>query len=80
VRLFIEQHGESRFEPLDRGDDLRAVNNRAGWRKGDGADCESMIPPLMPRWSRERFPIAACSWQTEGAFPKYGQNTGKISS
>jgi putative DNA primase/helicase len=43
VRLFIETHGESRFEPV--GDpEARPVNNRAGWRKGSGAAREWMIP------------------------------------
>jgi putative DNA primase/helicase len=37
VRLFIEQHGESRFEPID-DPDARPVNNRAGWRKGSGPE------------------------------------------
>jgi hypothetical protein len=37
VRLFIEQHGESRFEPLN-DDGGRPVTNRAGWRKGSGAE------------------------------------------
>ena len=44
VRLFIETHGESRFEPLDEPD-ARTVLNRAGWRKGDGPDREWLIPP-----------------------------------
>ena len=44
VRLFIEAHGENRFEPLDDGD-ARDVPNRAGWRKGEGADREWLIPP-----------------------------------
>lgn len=43
VRLFIEAHGESRFQPLDDGD-AKPVNNRAGWRKGEGQDREWLIP------------------------------------
>jgi uncharacterized protein (DUF927 family) len=50
VRLFIEQHGESRFEPLDESG-ARPVNNRAGWRKGGGPDREWMIPPEV--WKSE---------------------------
>jgi putative DNA primase/helicase len=50
VRLFIEQHGESRFEALD-DPDTRPVNNRAGWRKGSGPDREWMIPPEV--WKSE---------------------------
>jgi putative DNA primase/helicase len=49
VRLFIEQHGESRFEPLD-DPDARPVNNRAGWRKGSGPEREWMVPPEESRW------------------------------
>ena len=44
VRLFIEQHGDARFEPLGGTPD-RPVNNRAGWRKEDGEDREWLIPP-----------------------------------
>jgi putative DNA primase/helicase len=44
VRLFIEQHGDSRFEPADAAS-LRPVNNRAGWYKGEGEHREWMIPP-----------------------------------
>ena len=33
VKLFLEQHGDSRFEPMENIDDRRAVINRAGfWR------------------------------------------------
>jgi putative DNA primase/helicase len=42
VCLFIEQHGDSRFEIIGTGD---RVNNRAGWRKGDGPEREWLIPP-----------------------------------
>ena len=44
VRLFLEQHGDARFEPIDGSQD-RAVNNRAGWRRDDGAGREWLIPP-----------------------------------
>lgn len=50
VRLFIERHGESRFDTLD-DPDARPVNNRAGWRKGSGQDREWMIPPEV--WKSE---------------------------
>jgi uncharacterized protein (DUF927 family) len=43
VRLFIEQHGNSRFESLNGSQD-RVVTNRAGWRRGDGANEEWLIP------------------------------------
>jgi len=46
VRLVIQQHGESRFEPLD-DPDARPVNNRLGWRKGQ----EWWIPPEI--WKAE---------------------------
>ena len=50
VRLFIEQHGESRFEAMDEPD-ARPVSNRAGWRKGDGPEREWLIPPQV--WKSE---------------------------
>lgn len=43
VRLFIEQHGESRFDSLDHTA-ARPVQNRAGWRKGTGEHREWLIP------------------------------------
>ncbi len=49
VRLFIEQYGEARFEPLDEAD-ARTVLNRAGWRKG-GNEREWLIPPET--WKNE---------------------------
>lgn len=42
VCLFIEQYGDSRFELI--GSEDRPVNNRAGWRKGDGPNREWWIP------------------------------------
>ena len=42
VRLFIERHGDSRFEPIGAPD--RPVHNRAGWRRGDGPNHEWLIP------------------------------------
>jgi putative DNA primase/helicase len=50
VRLFIQQHGESRFDPVD-DTNARPVNNRAGWRKGSGTGREWMIPPEV--WKAE---------------------------
>jgi len=45
VRYFIEQHGNSRFENLDKGpDEQRSVINRAGYRRGSGTDLEYLIP------------------------------------
>jgi putative DNA primase/helicase len=44
VRLTIQQHGESRFEPLDGGDGWRPMGSRLGWRTGDGADRQWLIP------------------------------------
>jgi putative DNA primase/helicase len=44
VRLFIEQHGDSRFEPAD-APPPHPVNNRAGWYKGGGVHREWLIPP-----------------------------------
>ncbi len=48
VRLFIEQFGESRFDPLDQPD-ARPSLNRAGWRKGQGEEQEWLIPPEIWR-------------------------------
>ncbi len=44
VRLFIEQYGESRFDPLDVTD-FRPAISRAGWRRGTGSTQEWLIPP-----------------------------------
>jgi putative DNA primase/helicase len=44
VRLFIETHGDSRFEPVDKSDDFRPVTNRAGWRKGAGSERVWLVP------------------------------------
>jgi putative DNA primase/helicase len=50
VRLFIEQHGDARFEPVD-APDQRPVFNRAGWRKGSGSGREWWVPPQV--WKTE---------------------------
>ncbi len=44
VRLYLIQHGDSRFDPAD---DLASKPslNRAGWRKGEGEEREWYIPP-----------------------------------
>jgi putative DNA primase/helicase len=46
VRLLIQQHGQSRFEPLDYDDyrEVRPVSNRLGWRTGSGPDAQWLIP------------------------------------
>ena len=49
VRLFIEQHGDARFEQLGETD--RPVLHRAGWRRGEGSDREWLIPPEV--WKTE---------------------------
>jgi uncharacterized protein (DUF927 family) len=45
VRLFFEMHGDSRFEPVDGGDDSRRVTiNRAGfWRLKQSGDREFLV-------------------------------------
>jgi putative DNA primase/helicase len=43
LRLFIERHGDSRFEPTDKPSE-RSINNRAGWRRGEGVQREWLIP------------------------------------
>jgi len=51
VRLYFEQHGDSRFDPLDKPE-TKPSPNRAGWRKGEGEEREWLIPPET---SRRRF-------------------------
>ena len=48
VRLFIEQHGEARFASVDDAD-ARPVANRAGYRKGSGAEREWWVLPEVWR-------------------------------
>ena len=50
VRLFIEQHGEARFSPVDDAD-ARPVANRAGYRKGGGTEREWWV--LREVWRQE---------------------------
>ena len=50
VRLMIESHGESRFQSLDVPES-KPVNNRLGWRKGDGDAREWWVPPQI--WKSE---------------------------
>jgi uncharacterized protein (DUF927 family) len=50
VRLFIEQHDEARFSPVD-DPDARLVPNRAGYRKGSGAEREWWV--LREVWRQE---------------------------
>jgi len=48
VRLFIEQHGDARFAPVDDAD-ARPVANRAGYRRGSGAEREWWFLPEVWR-------------------------------
>jgi putative DNA primase/helicase len=48
VRLFIEQHGASRFQRLDRPDD-RTVHNRAGYIEGEDEETVWYILPEVFR-------------------------------
>jgi uncharacterized protein (DUF927 family) len=50
VRLFVEQHGESRFEDVD-GDGSPIVSNRAGWRTGKGPSRQWFVAPQV--WKSE---------------------------
>jgi uncharacterized protein (DUF927 family) len=54
VRLVIELHGESRFEPLNGGDGWRPMGSRLGWRTGEGAEQQWLIPPEV--WKAEVCP------------------------
>jgi putative DNA primase/helicase len=49
VRLFIEQYGDSRFDPLGESE-ARPANNRAGWRDGTGPSRQWFIPPETWKW------------------------------
>ena len=44
VRLFIETHGDARFEPAEKSEEFRPVTNRAGWRKGTGPTVFGSFP------------------------------------
>ena len=44
VRRYIEQYGDSRFDP-DDNPDAKPSPNRAGWRKGEGDEREWLILP-----------------------------------
>ncbi len=69
VRLFIEHHGDARFAPVDNAD-ARPVANRAGYRKGTGAEREWWVLPKSgktksaPGRTRNslpaRWPVPAC--------------------
>lgn len=50
VRRFFEAFGDSRFEPAD-GTDARPVQNRVGWRRGQGDDRVWYVLPEM--WKTE---------------------------
>ena len=48
VRLFIEKHGDARFEKVGATDAI-PIRDRAGWRRNDGDDREWLIPPEIWR-------------------------------
>jgi hypothetical protein len=49
VRLFIEKHGDGRFQSVE--DPTAIISNRAGWRQGQGEQREWLIPPEV--WKSE---------------------------
>jgi len=50
VRQYIEMHGDSRFDDITTSDpDRKPVVNRAGFRRGHGADRRWLIPPEVWR-------------------------------
>jgi uncharacterized protein (DUF927 family) len=51
VRRFIEQFGESRFDPIPAEPDARPVPNRAGWRREYREAREWLILPEA--WKNE---------------------------
>jgi hypothetical protein len=50
VRLYNEQHSDSRFDPLDNPE-AKPSPNRAGWRKGEGEAREWYVP--LEVWKTE---------------------------
>jgi uncharacterized protein (DUF927 family) len=51
VRLFIEKHGEARFEPVGAASNILPIRDRAGWRRGDGDAREWLV--LRETWRAE---------------------------
>jgi uncharacterized protein (DUF927 family) len=50
ARLFMEAHSESRFDLVEPSDpDRKPVNNRAGYRKGEGDDRRWYVTPEVWR-------------------------------
>jgi uncharacterized protein (DUF927 family) len=50
VRRFIEAHGDARFDLIEPPDpDRKPVNNRAGWRRGEGDERRWLVPPQIWR-------------------------------
>jgi len=45
VRLFIERHGEARFELVGAASTISPIRDRAGWRRGDGDAREWLVLP-----------------------------------
>jgi putative DNA primase/helicase len=45
IRTVLERHGDSRFDPVNRGLDIKPVSDRLGWWRGDGDDRQWLIPP-----------------------------------
>jgi putative DNA primase/helicase len=70
VRLFIEQHGDARFAPVDDAD-ARSVVNRAGYRKGAGAEREWWVLPEV--WRSE-----ICAGQDAKFVARTLANTGML--
>jgi uncharacterized protein (DUF927 family) len=51
ITAILEQQGEARFDPADRGPDTKPIPNRLGYRHGDGAEREWWILPQT--WKTE---------------------------
>jgi uncharacterized protein (DUF927 family) len=51
VRLFIERHGEARFQPDDASNNASPIRDRAGFRRGDG---DTRVWLILPEtWKAE---------------------------
>jgi putative DNA primase/helicase len=65
----LEQHGDSRFDPVDRGVDTKPVPNRLGFVRGTGDDKQWLIPPNT--W-RETFCVGLDAKMTARALIERG--------
>ena len=83
VKFFLKQHGDSRFEPLEKNDDLRPVNNRAGFWQIHEGEREFLVLPEVFReeickginYKQAAKVLKDVGWLKTGTEP--GRNTKK---